>query len=203
MAAASALVCRCPCTCGHSHMVSTPGTCVWCVASQKMQTTTWVVDPAKAREEEPPGALAQPDQLDINIRPMEDGDWNFIFVTWSKSYRDNFHWLKDTEYNEIAAKLIWHHRGRKDASFWVATDPDDDSHIIGWLCSSPGAVHYVYVRAAMRRAGVCLRLLCRANPDMAKDASRVTVTYWTRALEAIDRQHPLVLLFRPSRRMTK
>ena len=32
---ANVAVCRCPCTCGHSHGKASGGTCAWCVASKR------------------------------------------------------------------------------------------------------------------------------------------------------------------------
>jgi GNAT superfamily N-acetyltransferase len=61
----------------------------------------------------------------------------------------------------------------------VVLDPIDRSYIVGWCCYSADAVHYVYVREALRRLGIGAALLERAGI-----AKRSDVTHWATSVEA-------------------
>lgn len=100
----------------------------------------------------------------MKIRPMQDGDTNFILSTWLKSYYDALKYYahngapypRDDVFfqghqNRIKEKL-------KSAQVLICVAPDDDNQIIGWLCFDDKSFHYCYVKQVFRKMGVAKKL---------------------------------------------
>lgn len=101
----------------------------------------------------------------MKIRPMREGDVNFILSTWLKSYyeelRRNGH--KGVVYPKDDI-FFQGHQGRikqhlPSMTVMVCTPPDDENQIIGWLAGDQSALHYVYVKQVFREMGVAKALM--------------------------------------------
>lgn len=105
----------------------------------------------------------------MKIRPMREGDVNFILSTWLRSYYEELKrngskgvaYPKDDVFfqghqAEIKARL-------SEMSVKVCVAPDDDNQIIGWAAIEGDTVHYVYVKQVFRQMGVARNLLSEHN----------------------------------------
>lgn len=94
--------------------------------------------------------------MSIALRPARESDTAFIVDTWRRSYEQAPQVRgADEAYMRRAIQ-----RAVADAEkLLVACDSEDDDTLIGWLAASPPTLHYVYVRADFRRAGIARSLL--------------------------------------------
>lgn len=120
-------------------------------------------------------------ELPVLLRPLAEGDVNFVLNSWLKSYEDSG-WTK------VAGKAYWKgHRIAilrliRSAHVVIACDPEDHDTILGWACTNGRYVHYVYVKRAFRRYGLAKRLLA----DHVKMLSPVVYTHrWNPILHLI------------------
>jgi GNAT superfamily N-acetyltransferase len=96
---------------------------------------------------------------EIVLRPMEDGDFEYILKSWLRAH---CHGSKEAQ---LAGKSYWtEHRqlvmnllGR--AATLVATWSKDPHLVIGFTTTEAGKVHFVYVRRNFWRMGIARRLL--------------------------------------------
>lgn len=94
--------------------------------------------------------------MQVKYRPHKETDLNFIFATLLKSYRYSNPQARVVEkktYYENGSKewaACLHHGGK----IVVACADDDEDLIIGFVVYSGNVLHYLYVKAAFRRAGI-------------------------------------------------
>jgi len=112
--------------------------------------------------------------MQIKYRPHKETDLNFIFSTLLKSYR----------YSNPQARVIdkktYYENGSKEwacclhngGKIIVACADDDEDLIIGFAIYSDRALHYIYVKAAFRRAKIGYSLY-------AKIPFTGAYTHWT------------------------
>lgn len=109
------------------------------------------------------------DELPIVIRPMQPGDVSLVLNSWLKSYRDcpaSWGTTNDVYFRAqkaVISKLL------SRCNVAIASDPQDDDQIFGWLAweetKDDIVVHYIYVKSLFQRMGVARRLWHHANPD--------------------------------------
>lgn len=118
----------------------------------------------------------------VSVRDMREGDLNFIRSSWLRSNARTvpqalvpsdayfeLHW-------EVAMGLL----ERPAVRCVMATDPNDDDHLVGWACGEPAGaarrplLHFAYVKKPFRRHGVARLLVERAVGAQLRD---VTATH--------------------------
>lgn len=124
-----------------------------------------------------------PPQLALTIRPAEPDDVAFIVGTWIEGYRRGSPWA-----HRLTNHVFFRHHQPVIALLLarslsiVACDPGDPRVIYGDLVYEPAtpegpAVHWAYVKKAMRRLGVARRLLEASGLPL--DLAGVNVTHPT------------------------
>jgi GNAT superfamily N-acetyltransferase len=99
----------------------------------------------------------------VTVRAAALEDAPFIFSSWLKSYRQSeaVKGLSDDIYFDGQRSVI--NRILLRSACLVAVDPDDASHLYGFICFEehyPNPVlHYVYVKQAYRKLGVASLLM--------------------------------------------
>ena len=93
-----------------------------------------------------------------HIRDFRSDDVSFVFDTWLRSYGQNrpnpwqrldFHrFMKG--HRAIIDSLL----ARPSTRLRVACANDAEHVILGWACSEPGVLHYMYVKRKFRQKGV-------------------------------------------------
>lgn len=97
----------------------------------------------------------------VQIRKGRATDVPFVISSWLKSYNA---WLKPVEreagywqaHKYVIAALL------ERATLYIAASDHNDDIIYGWACledGDPAVIHYVYVKAPYRRAGIARSLL--------------------------------------------
>lgn len=93
----------------------------------------------------------------MKIRPMQEGDVNFVLSTWLKSYYDalKYYAYKGAPY-PVDDVFFKGHQDKikellKTALCDVCVAPDDDTQIIGWIVYDKDTFHYCYVKHVYRR----------------------------------------------------
>jgi len=141
--------------------------------------------------------------LPLILRSPEESDWNYIYDSWKRSYREYEAWVEPHHYYLQMADRIDRAKRSKDTSFIIACDKDDPNFIFGWACiGRKDVVIYVFVRQSFRHAEVARRLIQPALSFSLDSMSRETTiacTHWTRACEKIGRANPGLLLYEPSK----
>lgn len=134
--------------------------------------------------------------LPIKIRTPEDNDWNYIYDSWKRSFKETMPWVPSSNFFKAMGERVEAIKGRKETRFFVACDPDDEGFIFGWGCfGRKNLVHYVFVRQAFRHARVASRLLA-----IASDTNKIiSFTHWTRVCEKLNRKNPGALRYEPSK----
>ena len=101
----------------------------------------------------------------MKIRPMREGDVNFILSTWLKSYYEELrrNGSKGVAYPKDDVFFQGHQEKIKETikngECFVCVAPDDENQIIGWIAMSATAVHYCYVKQVFRQMGVAKQLM--------------------------------------------
>lgn len=83
----------------------------------------------------------------LAIRPLQDGDVQFVVCTWARSAHPA-HWMGAKEFRENARLLARVTMGRIGATMLVSSE--HEGTIMGWACAEYGAVHYAYFRPQLR-----------------------------------------------------
>lgn len=121
----------------------------------------------------------------MKIRPMIDGDVNFILSTWLKSYYEalRHYGAKGCPYPKDDVFFQGHQEAIKDtlktSQALVCVAPDDDNQIIGYAVLNGNCAHYVYVKQVFRQMGVAKALL--------KDAKLTSYSHHTRHARHINK----------------
>jgi GNAT superfamily N-acetyltransferase len=129
-------------------------------------------------------AAASPDrEIPVLLRPAGPDDVALVSETWLESYRNDSPWahrLTDhvffAHHQPAVAEIL------SRACAVVACDPADERVVYGTVVWEPAtaegpAVHWVYVKKALRRLGVARRLL--AATGLPADLAGVNVTHPT------------------------
>lgn len=121
----------------------------------------------------------------IKVRPMNEGDLNFILATWLKSYKYSGDLVKrvreeiyfDT-YEPIIKSIL------KRSQTLIACLDDDWEVIAGYMVTvPPSLVHYVYVKEAWRSMGIA-KHLCQESRLIPKPQ----FTHWTTPVDRMMRK---------------
>jgi len=117
-------------------------------------------------------------------RPARDDDYGFVLNSWLKSYYNTAiikpHINRGIFFRneaKIVNKLI------REDSITIACNPEDDTHIFGYICYrvDPQVMHYVYMKQPFRRIGIAGGLL--SSSLSGKD---IDVTYHTPRLKRLN-----------------
>lgn len=116
--------------------------------------------------------------MQIKYRPHKESDLNFIFATLLKSYRYS------NPQARVVDKKTYYENGSKEwacclhngGKIIVACADDDEDLIIAFAIYSDKALHYVYVKAAFRRAGIAKQLL---NNIESPEIIGCSYSHWT------------------------
>lgn len=139
----------------------------------------------------------------VAVRDAVPGDRNFVLKTWLLTLRNASHesWHVENEDffagEQIVLKRVLAH---PTCRVLVAHPLDDVDLIAGFLVfEAPDLVHFVYTKAALRRAGVARALVQAAGLDPARGLVASSATHdltkgWIRS------KYPLVR-FNPYRRI--
>lgn len=121
----------------------------------------------------------------ISLRTVEPGDMPFVWDSWLRSYRES-PWagvIPNNLYREVTQAVITELRAR-GAIITLAVRRDDPNEILGYVCHErvPGgvAVHYVFIKDAVRRQGLASELLSHARLSWPQ-GTRKFYTFRTRA----------------------
>tara|TARA_R110000765_G_C18786568_1_gene592008 strand:- start:331 stop:900 length:570 start_codon:yes stop_codon:yes gene_type:complete len=134
--------------------------------------------------------------LPIKIRAPQDKDWNYIYDSWKRSFKETMPWVPAKNFFQGMGERIEAIKNRKETRFFVACDPDDENFIFGWGCFGRGnLVHYVFVKQAFRHARTAARLVA-----IATDTNKpIAFTHWTRVCEKLSKTHLGSLKYEPSK----
>lgn len=102
---------------------------------------------------------------EVNIRPIEEDDYAFVYSTWLRSYRFNSVFTRKLT-NKVYYE--WHHKaierifGRGGFCI-IACDTSDKNVVFGYIVgertSSGDIIHFIYVKKAFRKLGIMAKLL--------------------------------------------
>jgi hypothetical protein len=96
----------------------------------------------------------------VKIRSATSDDLPFIYSSWIKSYRHgNPACLRaGSEYfsgqHRVIERLL-----ERGAEIRIACYSESPHLILGWMCSEPGTIHYVYVKKPYRRLHIATQLV--------------------------------------------
>lgn len=124
-----------------------------------------------------------PDVLTILVRPVTENDWPYIKDSWrttlalAHNVPQNRGWR-----SKISMRID--RLFERGATFLVACDPDDHTHILGWACFEKPLIHYVLVKHVYRGQGIARQLL-----SAFADQAIIYCSEWTSYVTAIHRTH--------------
>ena len=84
------------------------------------------------------------------IRLMKPSDRAFVANSWLRSYE----WSRDS--GGLSRQAYWQSHGPMVDAILdrsrvdVFCDPEDEWHVLGWVCYEPEVLHFVYVKTGMR-----------------------------------------------------
>lgn len=134
--------------------------------------------------------------LPIKIRPPQDGDWNYIYDSWKRSFKETMPWVPTPNFFQAMGKRVEEIKAREETRFFIACDPEDDEFIFGWGCfGRKNLIHYVFVKQAFRHAMVAIRLVEHAT----NTSKPIVFTHWTRVCEKLNKKYPRALRYEPSK----
>ncbi|HEX9052278.1 MAG TPA: GNAT family N-acetyltransferase [Anaeromyxobacter sp.] len=133
-------------------------------------------------------------EFPVVIRHAEPSDVAVVSETWLESYRNDSPWA-----HRLTDRVFFAHHQPAVAELLsrscalVACDPQDERVVYGAVVWEPltpegPALHWVYVRKALRRFGIARRLL--AATDLPPDLAGVNVTHPTYSWYATRRLGP-------------
>jgi hypothetical protein len=98
-----------------------------------------------------------------DIRTAREGDLEFIYSTWMKSYRyDSMlgccrNSIFFPEYSRVIDNIL----SKKQTSVRVACDKNDSELLFGYSVTEPDIIHYAFVKKAFCGLGIARSLLGR------------------------------------------
>ena len=122
---------------------------------------------------------------DFIIRPAVDGDRNFIFSTWLRSFRYHGELVRHVP-NDIYYKYhqqVIERIMARGAQALVIADKNDINTVFGYVITEGSTVvHFAYVKKAFRRMG-----FLRAALD---NKTEWTFTHWTAVCNQLTYKYP-------------
>lgn len=124
-------------------------------------------------------------KIAVLIRSLNLDDQNLIYNSWLKGYGDSYfaYGIPKAIYYEVHAALI---TGLlQSAKVLVACNPDDETHIFGFLAYFPSytqrkfIVHYVYVKSSYKRLGIATALKIKMQDEEDLDDAPIVATHLT------------------------
>lgn len=107
------------------------------------------------------------------IRPLQDGDTNFILSTWLRSHYASLQFYSSGTIIVPYPRDDVYFQGHQDkikavmalpgTRAMVCVAPDEPTQIMGWIVFDDETVHYCYVKAMYRRMGIGKRLVASAS----------------------------------------
>lgn len=129
--------------------------------------------------------------MSVKYREHNSTDLNFIFATLLKSYR-----YSNPQARTIPPWDYYKHGSRewqlcleKGAKIVVACDESDEELIVGFMIYTKNVLHYIYVKAAFRRAGIAKDMFAKIRADY--------FTHWTVDGGNILDAKPMSLIYNP------
>lgn len=96
--------------------------------------------------------------MQLTLRQHKKAEEPFIISSWLKSYRNSPYVRfvdNDTYYKKQAAIIL---ERLRDSNCVVATDPEDDNVVWGFIVHDEQLLHYVYVKHLLRLNGIARTL---------------------------------------------
>jgi len=121
--------------------------------------------------------------------PIVD-DYNFLLSSWLKSARIQHHEVEDKIYFEAYKARVRMMLATRDTM--LAVDPDDPLLILGYINYDDSAVHFLYVKHALRNFGIATQLLSQTNKSFP-----ITVTESSKVLKHYRTKYPGRIVYNP------
>ena len=115
------------------------------------------------------------DPVPVRIGLMQPGHRAFVVNTWTEHYRHS------SVARPIFGPVYFHEQRRlvdalldaKGVVSIVASNPADESHVLGWLVAEPGPsegsiLHYAFVKEVMRGFGIFGQMRERLTSDLGE-----------------------------------
>lgn len=117
--------------------------------------------------------------VDFLIRPSRPGDSHLIADSWRRSYEDSEFARTpslDVYIRSQRAAVLMALEGGEAV---VAHDPEDDDHLLGWLCfRRPDVLHYIFVKDFSRGKGIGRALFQHVFPPGTERVYATHVRTW-------------------------
>lgn len=136
----------------------------------------------------------------LKIRPMRDGDMEFVKSSWLKNYKNSSSFAKRITHDVF---FKWHGAivdsilARPQTEILIATLPDEEGVILGFFVVEKQGLsrvaHYLFVRREWRKLGLA-RALIEASGDSA-----FVFTHWTDPMDSISNRKDITLVYDPYR----
>lgn len=116
---------------------------------------------------------------EVEIRPIQEGDINFIYSTMLRG----LYYAADSFYSLIEKKVFFQKYdvvlkallNKPDTSVLIACLAAEPEIILGYALIGPGTLHYVYVKPAWRNRGIAA-LLCEPRGEAIRAYTHCTHT---------------------------
>lgn len=130
----------------------------------------------------------------INIRSIEMADYNFIFNSWLKCYKNNSYFAKRIRNNVF---FKYHHQvverilDRASTRVLMAVSILDPNVVYGYLVTekfddNKDILHFTYIKEAFRKFGIGKELIKASgiNPNEA------IISHWTFDIDELSKKFP-------------
>lgn len=115
----------------------------------------------------------------VSVRAAVDGDTNMVLKSWLLTLRNNSHlswFVSNPDFFAGEQRILKRLLAR--SRVLIAHPPDDAELIAGFIVvEPPELVHFLYVKAALRRQGVGRALLKAADLDPERGFVATAATY--------------------------
>lgn len=108
------------------------------------------------------------------FRPYNETDTGLVVHSWLESYHDGAPWLRKARFGRYKGPMRRAiHRVLTRSTVVVACDPEDQTHVLGWVAAELvgriAVMHYAYVRQARREKGLARELARRALEQLGAE----------------------------------
>ena len=128
--------------------------------------------------------------MKIRIREFKDEDVNFIISCWVRSSYSNGTGYKEKlgTYHKGLDRLIKRKYEQGELMAFVACLEEEEDLILGFaIFGLDYTLHFVYVKEAFKRQGICKKLLSH----FYKSQKEVKVSFWTKDIKYIQKLYTL------------
>ena len=114
------------------------------------------------------------EELPVVYRQASVQDLNFILNSWLKSYR----YTPAAE--QIPSELYFEHQKNiinkllETSKVIMITNPDDTSHVYGYIVYLNDVLHYIYIKYTYRNFGLTEKILSKAFPHFKSNPIYLT-----------------------------